>query len=694
MRQVALLLSLCTLAFACAEQDTDAPPAPVVDPVTTPTAEPTQVITGSAEYGATVRISGGASEVQTQADPFTARFRAEVPLQPSTSNALAVTATDSDGNVSEPTLVTIDTLDAAISIQNLLRNGSPCVPSGTPEACVVSPDDFLEFTVVATDNRSLTELSYTAFFATAGASGTLRNRTVLVPVDATLPISQPFSFTVPNAAFLEDVALTALSIDGEGNRSTSRQILLRLTLQTFKGRAAALVLRDLQGGQVQRPEDVAVTSAGEVLVANTGAGNILALAPGAVFPSVRVSATAVGTAMGGGWQPGFLTLDSAGNLYATEAGNDRNVLRVAANGTVTEYLNYTAGNLRGLTLLAASTAKGVVNVLSVADGTVITLGAVEYEVDINNACGGSRICVPAGASTATLATALAACITSGSGCTVGAPAGAAGVAHPDLTATASSSPTEAVVLAARAPGAAANALPLASSACGSIDFNLAQCSDTLAYGAGETLVVGQEGNGEVTDTVFRFELGLSGLPRDQTAASAGYDLSTAGPVPHEQWGVALRSLTTATARARQDLVLYWPDETTGGTRLRAARVVDQANPAPIFNSAAVSGGRSGCGDCIRGTNDTSVPLATFGRLWDVELMADGCLLVSDSGRGNLYAVDTRDPAVADPVVSLVARGLPDPRGLARTPSGGLLVALRDADAIVVISPSDDPSDCF
>ncbi len=102
--------TLCCLAItlmSCAEKDTAAPPAPVVDPIETPTPRLKFSVTGSAEFGATVKISGGLADVTTTADSFTARWRAEVEFKPDVENALSVTATDSAGNVSEATRVTV-----------------------------------------------------------------------------------------------------------------------------------------------------------------------------------------------------------------------------------------------------------------------------------------------------------------------------------------------------------------------------------------------------------------------------------------------------------------------------------------------------------------------------------------------------------------------------------------------------------
>ncbi len=104
-----LFLAAALVASACAEKDVTAPPAPRIDPFKSPTSADTITITGTAEYNSTVRITGGAKEVSVTADPFTATFRAEVPLNKpaapeiSLKNQLSATATDAAGNTSEAT---------------------------------------------------------------------------------------------------------------------------------------------------------------------------------------------------------------------------------------------------------------------------------------------------------------------------------------------------------------------------------------------------------------------------------------------------------------------------------------------------------------------------------------------------------------------------------------------------------------
>ncbi len=109
----ALVLALVAFA-ACTQKDTVAPGKPNLDPLTSPTSKQTIEVTGSAEFGSTVKISGGAAEVTVTADPYTARFRADVALNTtiasgsiSVKNSLSVTATDAAGNTSEAATVDV-----------------------------------------------------------------------------------------------------------------------------------------------------------------------------------------------------------------------------------------------------------------------------------------------------------------------------------------------------------------------------------------------------------------------------------------------------------------------------------------------------------------------------------------------------------------------------------------------------------
>ena len=67
-------LAMCVLVgFGCGETDNDPPAAPIVDPLETPTPETMIRVTGTAEFGSTVRVTGGTATAESIADPYTAR---------------------------------------------------------------------------------------------------------------------------------------------------------------------------------------------------------------------------------------------------------------------------------------------------------------------------------------------------------------------------------------------------------------------------------------------------------------------------------------------------------------------------------------------------------------------------------------------------------------------------------------------
>lgn len=619
------------------------------------------------------------------------------------------------------TVLKFDNTPPVVSIPQaqVFRNGTPCVFSGSPLTCVVAPGDFIEFVVNANDNVSLSQISYTAFFATAGVAGTVRTRTVFIPNNAVLPINQPFSFTVPGGAFLEDVPLTALAVDGAGNIATSPQLLLRLTVQTFKGRTPALVLRNFGGvGTVNAPADVSVAPNGDLFVANAGNSNVLRLPAGAAFPQIYAGA---GT-FGGGFRPGFMQLDSAGNLYFSNQLGGPVIARLdtGAPPTSIAYVAYTNGgaNVRGLAPSPATVAKGLINFPFVpVSGDSVTVGAVSYRFSFPTpaGCVSPTVCVNFTTPPTALqaATALRDCISAPAlpTCSNGA-AGPVAAAHPQVTATLSAAPAPAVVIAIdanKAPGlvgSAGNLTAFSTSACPRLNLDGAACATpptTLVEGHDPTLFAGQEGAGALIDTIYRFPFNYSApFPKNQATTNDGaFSMFLGGD--HEQWGLAVKDLTTPASRNLRDLVFYFPDATVGTDRLRAARFIDNGPSTAIF-AVPAGGGRIPCSDCIRDTNDPATPAMTFNNLWDAVLepkatvspmvAPNGCLLVSDDGNGSIYSVDTRDPLATNPLVSLVATGLPGPRGLDFGPTGDLFVALQGGNAVIRLSPSPDPTDCF
>lgn len=141
-------------------------------------------------------------------------------------------------------------------------------------------------------------------------------------------------------------------------------------------------------------------------------------------------------------------------------------------------------------------------------------------------------------------------------------------------------------------------------------------------------------------------------------------------------------MISATAPNTRDFYLYFVDTANTNT-LRAYHAVDASAPTQLF--AITSTGSQG-----------------FGSLYDAVLEpiavhntnpVNGCVLVSDSANGSIYAIDTRTATTPSPTVTVVASGFNDPRGLAFY-NGNLYVADRGNNAIIELSPSPSSSDCF
>jgi len=115
MRSFACIVGATSLIFlACGDGgDKKAPPPPRIDPLDSPIAKTQVTITGSAEFGATIEMSGAESfePAEITADPFTARFTVVATLHEGTANMLSFVARDKAGNASEPTLVTVEQED-------------------------------------------------------------------------------------------------------------------------------------------------------------------------------------------------------------------------------------------------------------------------------------------------------------------------------------------------------------------------------------------------------------------------------------------------------------------------------------------------------------------------------------------------------------------------------------------------------
>jgi len=176
------LASVTAMLASCSEKDTTAPVAPVVDPFESPTRLSSLLLTGSAEYGATVSITGGANTITTTADAYTAIWRAEVAVDTAlpadartVTTSLSISAKDAAGNVSAATLVDIiyDPLAGPPTVSVYRINGYyVCQPSGmltdkadlsdcatrTTPAALFRRGSLVVVTVRATDDIGLTRV--------------------------------------------------------------------------------------------------------------------------------------------------------------------------------------------------------------------------------------------------------------------------------------------------------------------------------------------------------------------------------------------------------------------------------------------------------------------------------------------------------------------------------------------------------
>lgn len=159
------ILACCAslgLLAACSNEDVDPPVAPIVDTVESPTPAATQVISGTAEFGALVRVTGANAPVETIADPYTARWFAQVELSPG-DNTLSVVAIDAADNESAATSVTI----------TFLEPGNPAVVLiDGPEIGRAAEDVTFSVTVLDDFGDEIPDATYTLSTDAPGGSTT------------------------------------------------------------------------------------------------------------------------------------------------------------------------------------------------------------------------------------------------------------------------------------------------------------------------------------------------------------------------------------------------------------------------------------------------------------------------------------------------------------------------------------------
>ncbi len=537
------------------------------------------------------------------------------------------------------TVLNFDNTPPQVSISGITVNGTPCAPASRTAGagCDVTNGDSVEFDVVATDNSALAQVAYNIFFE---SSQSLRTRTVFVAANQA-SATVHFRFGV-NSNAIETAPLVAMAMDRAGN------IMNSAAVNFFVNNGFALGGRSLTlavaSPLLNRPADIALDSAGGLYVLNRGNAELLRVPAGG-------SAQLVANNVFGE----FLALAGSGageRLFVSDRFNG-GVVRAFNPGTNTmgTWATYGGGNSQGLAVQGALPARGWVDLTTSVDGDRLTLTqnavAVVYELDSNASCTSAPpglICVPFVASNGPVA--LAQAINANAASVVGA-------------SVATTTPSR-VNLFTKVAGelTATNTVSI------TVTGGLQRSFNTLAEGHDADLWVGNNGD----NSVRRFL--TSGTP-----PVGGHGVFNVGA---PQLGLAVRDVWTTATDRLFDSVEYFVDD-GNNNRLLAART-------------SVTGG----GGII---STATVPLFTlanggFNALWDVQLLPNGCLVVSDDGNGDVFAIDTSNPANTNPTVERIARNLPGPRGLALDAAGNLLIAVDQGNAVVRLSPTPITTDCY
>lgn len=548
------------------------------------------------------------------------------------------------------TILSQDNQPPVVTIQNVSVNAAPCSQTGSPPACEVQPGDVVIFDVVASDNVSLSALSYAAFFATAPTGSQQFQGGVLVPSGSTT-YTQQFSFTVP-PALPEDVNLVARAQDGSGNLQNSLATLLRVQPFNTFGRPASTVA---SGGFIKNPNDVAVDASGNVIIGNDGSANLLRVSAGSKSPLIFSSFNR---------QSNFLKFDSVGRLLVSNSGA---VWRVSSSGSVVEeYVRLPFREGQGLDEVGPTRAKGLINAALALDGDTVTVAGTVYEYNDPTSTtpncpnsGGTAVCFQLGAAACAGMTNKNQCLAA----TIDATNPATHVATFVNAGCGLGSTTCAVVTATNA-GEGGNALQLTSSTQVRIQTSNPGAG-RFAEGHLDEFFLGQDGLGD--NNVYRFPEDLAGLPAALSAAHGTYDVS------RQQLGISVKNNTTNTS-----------------PNLLNLRIVYIQGGAGIANG----GGTLHFYDVLRNlAGQTVTPIGNVGlggTLVDVVARpGNGCLLVSDRGNGRILAVSPTTGAS-----STVADGFSDPRGLAFDDTGANLYVTENALNAVIRIGADATNSCF
>lgn len=595
---------------------------------------------GGSVTGSAVTCFNGAYR---SAFTFTAEdvFTVSATWQPSGATAVV-------GNVFISVLA-FDNTPPTVTIQNVRVNGTPCTPSArTPAGCDVADGDVVEFELLATDTGSgVAEVAYTAFFESTQA---LRTRTVLVAAN-TPPGPVAFRFTV-RTNLPERADLVASAVDRAGNRQNSDALPLWTDRGFAVGNRVLTVVAT--GGLVDRPQDLAFAANGDLYVLSRG-GNL------AANPNIaRIPAGTTGV-------QAFLDPLQVGGEFLTHAGtgteerffvSDRNTRTfasfTAASTATSAYATVGGtGTSRGLATLGATKARGFVDLIgAVATGDTVTVGTVGYRFDLQ---------------------AMPTCMPSATQVCVNVPGGSASVLASALAAAMNASAVIAaqasntrVTIETRAAGEAGSALVLAVSGAG-----LMRSATTLLGGHDAEPWSANSGD----NFVRRYLNTTAGVPFNSTTNHGAFNANTF------QWSLGLRDVASLSSALVENVAMYAVVSNGGNYDRLEGFEVQVAATGVITTTSRFNVNQT------TGANQVG-----FGRLWDVAVAPNGCVLVSDD-QGDVYAVDVTANAFAPSRVSRVARNLNAPRGLTFDATGALLIADEGTNAIYRLTP-EPMNTCF
>lgn len=537
------------------------------------------------------------------------------------------------------TVLNFDNTPPQVSISAITVNGIPCTPAARTAGagCDVTSGDTVEFDVVASDNSALAQVAYNIFFE---STQSLRTRTVFVAANQA-SATVHFRFNV-NSNAIETAPLVAMAMDRAGNIMNSAAVAF------FVNNGLALGGRNLTvavaSPLLNRPADIALDSTGGLYVLNRGNGELLRVPSGGSAQLVANNVFGEFLAIAGSGAGERLFMSDRFNGGVVRAFNP-------GPGTVSTWANFGGGNSQGLAVQGALPARGWVEFTTATDGDRLTLTqnavAVIYEMDNNASCTSAPpglICVPFMASNGPVV--LAQAINANAASVVGASVVTGTPARVNLFTK------------------AAGELTVTNTVSITVTGGLQRSFNTLVEGHDADLWVGNNGD----NNLRRFL--TSGTP----PVGAHGIFNVGAP----QFGLAVRDVWTTATDRLFDSVAYFVDD-GNNNRLLAART-------------SVTGG----GGIIA---TATVPLFTlnnggFNALWDVQLLPNGCLVVSDDGNGDVFAIDTSNPANVNPTVERIARNLPGPRGLALDAAGNLLIAVDQGNVVLRLSPTPITTDCF